>query len=233
MTAPVQIPDRRSEDPLRLLLRIRNKLKTLWVTGTYPFAALGKGISVHHTCDIRREKAHRVKLGDDVTLGKDVWLSITDDAPAASGPVVTLESGCQLGHRTIVSAKNGIHFERDVITAQEVLIMDHSHEYEDITRPIRLQGVTEGGRIRIGEGSWIGHGASIICTRGELRLGRNCVVAANALVTRSFPDYCIISGNPARVVKQYDTAKRTWVLGASRSTETDTTQQEDVTNVGR
>jgi serine acetyltransferase len=41
------------------------------------------------------------------------------------------------------------------------------------------------------------------------------VVAANSLVTRSFPDYSVIAGNPARVVKQYDVQKKQWVLGSA------------------
>jgi acetyltransferase-like isoleucine patch superfamily enzyme len=97
--------------------------------------------------------------------------------------------------------------------------MDHGHAYEDIGVPIREQGVTEGGRIRIGQGSWIGFGAAIVCPKGELTLGRNCVVGANSVVMRSFPPYSVISGNPARVIKQYDPAKNRWVLGFAQPTE--------------
>jgi acetyltransferase-like isoleucine patch superfamily enzyme len=98
--------------------------------------------------------------------------------------------------------------------------MDHSHAYEDITVPIREQGVTEGGRIRIGQGSWIGFGAAIVCPKGELTLGRNCVVGANSVVTRSFPPYSVIAGNPAKVVKQFDPVKQAWVQGSVRSAVT-------------
>jgi acetyltransferase-like isoleucine patch superfamily enzyme len=52
-----------------------------------------------------------------------------------------------------------------------------------------------------------GQRAAIVCTRGDLVLGRNCVVAANAVVTRSFPPYSVIFGNPARVNKQFDPVK--------------------------
>jgi acetyltransferase-like isoleucine patch superfamily enzyme len=106
--------------------------------------------------------------------------------------------------------------ERDVMLSANALIVDHLHAYEDVSRPIREQGVTEGGRIRIGQGCWIGHGAAIVCDRGELELGRNCVVAANAVVTKSFPAYSVIAGNPARVVRQFDAARKNWVLGVAR-----------------
>ena len=79
------------------------------------------------------------------------------------------------------------------------------------------QGITEGGRIRIGRGSYIGHGASIICPRGELTIGRNCVVAANSVVTRSIPDYSVVFGSPATIIRQYDPETKTWRIGGKRA----------------
>jgi acetyltransferase-like isoleucine patch superfamily enzyme len=103
--------------------------------------------------------------------------------------------------------------ERDVLVGQMVLIVDHNHAYEDITVPVVAQGITEGGTIRIGQGTWIGHGASIICPRGQLKIGRNCVIAANAMVMRSIPDYSVVTGNPATIIRQYDTERGAWRAG--------------------
>jgi acetyltransferase-like isoleucine patch superfamily enzyme len=52
-------------------------------------------------------------------------------------------------------------------------------------------------------------------------LGQNCVVAAHSVVTRSAAPYSVLSGNPAVVVRQFDPAKRTWVVGSVRSAETE------------
>ena len=108
-------------------------------------------------------------------------------------------------------------YKRNVIVAQSVLIIDHNHFYEDIGIPVMDQGLNEGGRIRIGEGSWIGHGAAIVCPRGELTIGRNSVVAANAVVTRSVPPYSVVFGSPATIIKQYDPETRAWHLGPKTS----------------
>jgi acetyltransferase-like isoleucine patch superfamily enzyme len=52
-----------------------------------------------------------------------------------------------------------------------------------------------------------------------LVLGRNCVVAAHAVVTRSAPPYSVLSGNPAMIVRQYDPVKQAWVMGSVRPAE--------------
>jgi len=52
-------------------------------------------------------------------------------------------------------------------------------------------------------------------------IGRNSVIAANALVTRSFPPYSVIVGNPARLAKQYDPAKESWIGPTARQLVTE------------
>jgi acetyltransferase-like isoleucine patch superfamily enzyme len=127
--------------------------------------------------------------------------------------VIVIDDNCHIGYGSIISAKNRIHLERDVLVGQQVIIVDHNHAYEDITLPIVKQGVTEGGRIRIGQGSWIGRGAAIMCPRGELTIGRNCVIAVNSLVTRSIPAYSVVFGSPATIIRQYDPETRAWRIG--------------------
>jgi acetyltransferase-like isoleucine patch superfamily enzyme len=202
-------------DPLQLLPRGLTKLFSIWVSLTYPFASKGRNLSLHFTSQLARQRANRISLGNSVILKKDSWLNVVAE-DLTDEPVIVIGDNCSIGVGTIISAKNGIHLECDVLVGQQVIMLDHNHEYEDITAPVRKQGITQGGRIRIGQGSWIGRGAAIICPRGELTIGRNCVVGINSVVMGSIPDYSVVFGSPATIIRQYDPETRAWRIGPNK-----------------
>jgi len=216
------------EDPLSLFSRLSSKLYTLWIAYTYPFAAIGKNVSVHRSCDLSRSRARFISIGNDVILGKEVWLNVPDIS-ICHRPAIVIEEGCGIGRRAVISAKNQVHIGRNTIFGPSVLIMDHNHEYRDVAHPIAHQPMTPGGTIRIEEGCWIGFGAAIVCSRGKLVIGKNCVIGANSVVSRSVPDYSVVTGNPARIVKRYDPGSQTWVSHSvgkgRRQIQTDVIQQ--------
>ena len=209
----VKKPRITSEDPLYWVARVFRKVHSLWLTWTYPFASVGHHFSAHPSCDIRRSISSYMSLGDSVLLEKNVRLDVPLN-PTNDELVIVIGDGCIFGQRTTILAINRVEIERNSIFAASVLITDHNHEFEDVTKPIRDQGGTEGGTVRIEEGCWIGFGAVIVCSKGELVIGRNSVIGANSLVTRSIPPYSVVTGNPARVVKHFDFEKREWILGA-------------------
>jgi acetyltransferase-like isoleucine patch superfamily enzyme len=208
-----QLGDQIREDPLAIFPRIARKLHSLWLQRTYPFASVGRRVSIHYSCDLRRSTANRVKIGNDVILSQDVWINIPN-VPDTQEPIIILEDGCAIGRRAVISARNQIHIMRNTIFGPSVLVMDHNHGFEDVTRPIRDQGETRGGTIRIEEGCWIGFGAAIVCSQGELVIGKGSVIGANSVLTRSVPPFSVVIGNPSRVVKQFDPSKETWTLGS-------------------
>jgi acetyltransferase-like isoleucine patch superfamily enzyme len=193
------------EDHQGLFARILTKLNSLWVTATYPFAGHGRSLSLHYGSEISRCLAPQIRLGNRVVIGKHTWFH-TWSNPSIDGEdevKIIVEDNCQIAGRCTITAANSIHLERDVVLAASVLIMDHAHAYEDVSIPIRDQGTTPGGRIRIGKGCWIGQGAAILCSnKGELVLGENCSVAPYAVVSRSFPPDSVLSGNPARPMQK-------------------------------
>jgi acetyltransferase-like isoleucine patch superfamily enzyme len=74
--------------------------------------------------------------------------------------------------------------------------------------------VTPGGKIRIEKNCWLGYGAVVLCGSGQVTIGRNSVIGANCVVTRSVPPYSIMAGNPAKLIKMYDPESKKWVKPA-------------------
>lgn len=188
------------EGTLASFLGIRSKLHSMWLRHTYPFAEFGDGVRVHHSCDIRRSAAPEIRLGNNVYLAPATWIEVIAGSPDPGAKVI-LGSGCAIGRRSTISARNQVILEADVLLAPSVLITDH--EFSKVEK--------SGGRIFIGRNCWLGIGVVVACASGDLNLGRNSVIAANAVVTRSFPPFSVIAGNPAKVVKTYDEQSGTWM----------------------
>jgi acetyltransferase-like isoleucine patch superfamily enzyme len=207
-----------TEDPLTWLSRTATKVRTLWMARTYPFAAFGKRTWAHYSCRVARSAAQYISIGENVAVARDVRLDVSA-SPGRDSPILILEDGCGLQRRGVYSARNRIHLMRNVICSHSVLLKDHDGKVgEPGATANGRREETSGGTIRIEEECWIGFGAAIICEEGELVIGRHSVVGANSVVTRSIPPYSVVSGDPARIVKQYDFSKEQWVLGCIRPT---------------
>jgi acetyltransferase-like isoleucine patch superfamily enzyme len=94
----------------------------------------------------------------------------------------------------------------DVMLAQNIVLSGLNHSYEAINLPISQQPCTT-AEIVVEDEVWIG--ANAVITAG-VRIGKHSVVAAGSVVTKSIPPYSIAVGNPARIIKQYNTQTQTW-----------------------
>jgi maltose O-acetyltransferase len=84
-----------------------------------------------------------------------------------------------------------------VIMGPDVKIYTKNHRYEILNIPIALQGVVK-EQVTIGNDVWLG--ANVIVTPG-VNIGNHVIVAAGAVVTKDVPDYAIVAGVPAIVIK--------------------------------
>jgi acetyltransferase-like isoleucine patch superfamily enzyme len=107
----------------------------------------------------------------------------------------------QIGRNCFIAASNRIVISDDVLIGPYVTIVDGTHNYFDPELPVKEQGITQEGFVKIGSGAWIGAGAIILGHRG-LIIGENAVVAAHAVLTKDLPAHCIAVGNPARIMEK-------------------------------
>jgi acetyltransferase-like isoleucine patch superfamily enzyme len=93
-----------------------------------------------------------------------------------------------------------------VAITEYVAIFDIFHPYEDPDTPIVRQQLRT-APVEIGDDCLIGYGVVI---QPGVRIGRHCIIGANSVVTKSIPDFCVAVGSPARIIRRYNTASRTW-----------------------
>ena len=87
----------------------------------------------------------------------------------------------------------------DVLMGPDVVMMATSHRFDRIDIPINQQGAREERPIVIGNDVWIG--TRVIILPG-VKIGNHSIVAAGSVVTKSFEDYSIIGGVPAKLLRK-------------------------------
>ncbi|GAJ28349.1 acyltransferase [Acidomonas methanolica] len=84
----------------------------------------------------------------------------------------------------------------DTMIANNVSVFGINHG-TDIASPMGQQASTMKGVV-IGSDCWVGANVSIV---DGANIGSHSIVAAGAVVTRSFPEWSVIGGVPARIIK--------------------------------
>ena len=100
---------------------------------------------------------------------------------------------------TSSSGHSPIVLGSDIMIAERVMIIGGNHNISKTDIPMNKQGEGKQGSIIIEDDVWIGAG-SIILT--EIKIGKGSVIGAGSIVTKSIPEYSIVAGNPAKIIKK-------------------------------
>jgi acetyltransferase-like isoleucine patch superfamily enzyme len=145
----------------------------------------------------------RIAVGARTTIGP--LATISAGMPSQVGlrgdPVISIGDRCMLGKGIGIVGHERIDIGDDIWTGHYVYITDQNHGYEDVAEPVGVQ-MWKNEPVEIGDGCWLGHGAVVL---PGSKLGKNVVVAAGAVVAGlDAPDFTVLAGVPARVVRKYE-----------------------------
>lgn len=154
-----------------------------------------------------RFTAKFIQTGQNVIIFKNCRI---EGVPSYEGicykPNIILQNGVSIQQNSHITCAECIEIGENTAIASNVTITDIDHPYQDIAIPIERQKLKT-KPVKIGRDCKVYNNAVIL--QGSV-IGNHCVVGANSVVKGIFPDYSIIVGTPARIVKRYDLECGQW-----------------------
>lgn len=147
--------------------------------------------------------AKYISVGHHTSIGGRVQLTAWDSYHGQKfTPQILIGDNCSIGEDAHITAINSIVLGNNVLLGKKVLITDNSHgqsisEILDISPMLRE--LYSKGPVVIEDNVWIGEKASIM---PGVHIGSGSIIAANSVVTKDVPPYCVVAGVPAKVIKK-------------------------------
>lgn len=106
---------------------------------------------------------------------------------------ITLHHRACLGDAAYAYSLGDIEIMEDATVAQQAYLCTGTHQFDDPNRPLQT------GKITVGKSAFVGARAFVL---PGVTIGRGAVVGACSLVSRDVPDYAVVCGNPAVVLRE-------------------------------
>ena len=107
---------------------------------------------------------------------------------------------CFFNHNCSITCLGEIKIGNDCIFGEGVKIYDHNHKFISSEELFRTQGYTK-GKVRIGDNCWIG--SNVIILEG-VEIGRDVVIGAGTIVTKSVPSGTILYNKTVRIQRKIE-----------------------------
>ena len=141
---------------------------------------------------------HNVRGRKIAMIGKS---NIHPTAIIREGEHVTIGDNCLINHNCLIQAGKSpagyIKIGNYVHTGVNVMMMAFNHGFYTREIPTKEQDYLD-EPIVINDDVWIGAGSIILA---GVTIGKGAIIAAGAVVNKDVPDYAIVGGVPAKVLK--------------------------------
>ena len=131
---------------------------------------------------------------------------------ASCGEQLNVEQGAYFGNGkdirvgTLVGLGKNFTMHNCILTiddylmmGEDVMIIGGGHRFDDLETPMGEQGSKEKTELHIAGDVWIG--ARTIILPGCHRVGHGAIIGAGSVVTKDVPDFAVMGGNPAKVIR--------------------------------
>jgi acetyltransferase-like isoleucine patch superfamily enzyme len=140
-------------------------------------------------------RERRLEVGPEVLFEPGVWITAPGEARVRIG------AGSFLNQGVMVASEQLVEIGAHCMLANGCFVSDANHRFDDPEKPITWQGFQSKGPTRIGDNCWLG--ANVVVTSG-VSIGERCVLGANSVVTHDLEPFSIAAGMPARVIKRVE-----------------------------
>jgi len=178
--------------------RIVDRLYTLWISNS--IYRIGRTSVIRKGCALRG--GEYIEIGEHTKIGRNSIITCWDNCMGEKfSPSIKIGNDCSIGEYCHITSTNSIEIGNGVLTGKSITITDNSHGkplISEIDIPPVKRKIYSKGKVIIGDNVWIGDKASIMA---GVCVGKSAIIAANAVVTKDVPEYAIVAGIPAKVIK--------------------------------
>jgi acetyltransferase-like isoleucine patch superfamily enzyme len=157
----------------------------------------GKWVQIGNGTTLSSYGESFLKIGNGVSLGS-YSKYIVSSSFIEPGKHIIIGNNVGIGDFAHIGGGGGVEIGNDTIVGAYLSCHPSNHNFGDLDKLIRNQGVNRSG-IKIGQNCWLGAKVTIL---DGVSIGNGSIIAAGAVVNKSFPENSIIGGVPAKLLKQ-------------------------------
>ena len=154
------------------------------------------GIGIKLKSSVQSPRAMKIRYWLGSRFVEKCGKNVNFEHGARFNPELSIGDYSGVGVNCLVSGRT--YIGDHVMMGPDCIMYSYSHAYDRLDIPMDQQGFEDPTPIHIGDDVWIG--ARVIILPG-VTVGSHCIIGAGAVVTKDVPDYAIVGGVPAKVIR--------------------------------